>query len=94
MFMRVSTYRPEAGSTGQPSEETVQRVLALPGCRGLYYVLSDGGTSLSLSLWEDKEALDGSKEAANALRAETAAQQHMDILSVEDYEVLTEELKP
>jgi hypothetical protein len=94
MFMRVSTYRPEAGSTGQPSDETVQRVLALPGCRGLYYVFSEGGTSLSLTLWEDKEALDGSREAANAIRSETAAEQHMDILSVESYEVLTQELKP
>ena len=94
MFMRVSTYRPEAGSTGQPTDETVQRVLGLPGCRGLYYVLSDGGTSLSLSLWEDRESLEGSTEAADAIRAETAAEQHMDILSVEVYEVLTHELKP
>ena len=94
MFMRVSTYRPETGSTGKPSDETVQRVLALPGCRGLYYLLSEGGTSLSLSLWEDQEALEGSRDATDALRAETAAEQHMDILNVEEYEVLTQELKP
>lgn len=94
MFMRVSTYRPEAGSTGQPSDETVQRVLALPGCRGLYYVVSEGGTSLSLSLWEDKEAMENSRDAADTIRAETAAEQHMDILAVEEYEVLTEALRP
>ena len=93
MFVRVSTYRPEPGSTGKPSEETVERVLALSGCRGLYYLLSDSGTSLSLSLWEDRDALEGSKQAADSIRSETAAEQHMDIISVEEFEVLTQELK-
>ena len=93
MFMRVSTYRPESGSTGKPSDETVQRVLALDGCKGLYYLLSDGGTSMSLSLWEDRAALEGSRQATDALRSATAAEQHMDIVSVEEFEVLTQELK-
>lgn len=94
MYIRVSTYRPSAGSTGAPTEETVQRVLELPGCRGLYYLHGEGGTSLSLSLWEDKAALDGNRDAIDAIRAETAAEQHMEVLGVDEYEVLTQSLKP
>ncbi|WP_415853253.1 hypothetical protein [Sinomonas sp. G460-2] len=94
MFIRVSTYRHGPVSNGQPSQETVNRVLALTGCRGLYYLINDGGKSISLTLWEDRQALDASREATDAIRVETTAEQHMDVLSVEEYEVLTQELKP
>ena len=94
MFVRVSTYRPGSGGTGAPTEETVERVLALQGCRGLYYLLGEEGKSLSLTLWDDKGALDRSREATDAIRSETTAQQHMDVLAVEEYEVLTRALKP
>ncbi|GAB2756280.1 hypothetical protein [Sinomonas soli] len=93
MFVRVSTYRPGSGSTGAPTEETVERVLVLPGCHGLYYLLGEG-KSLSLTMWEDKAALDGSREATNSIRSETTAEQHMEVLAVEEYEVLTNALKP
>lgn len=94
MFIRVSTYRPGSGSTGAPTEETVERVLALPGCHGLYYLLGEEGKSLSLTMWEDKAALDGSREATDSIRSETTAEQHMEVLAVEEYEVLTSALKP
>jgi hypothetical protein len=93
MFVRVSTYRPAPGSTGAPSDETVRKVLALPGCRGIYYLLGKDDKSLSLTLWEDKSSLDASSEAADSIRDKTTAQQHMDVLAVEEYEVLTRELK-
>lgn len=93
MFIRVSTYRPAPNSTGKPSDETVDRVLALPGCQGLYYLLGNDNKSLSLTLWEDKDSLDGSRETTDSIRDETTAEQHMEVLAVEEYEVLTQELK-
>lgn len=93
MFARVSTYRPAPDSTGEPSEETVQQVLGLPGCRGIYYLLGKENTSLSLTLWDDEDALAGSRPAAERIRVETAAEQHMEILGVDEFEVLTQQLK-
>ncbi len=93
MFARVSTYRPGPDSTGAPSDETVQRVLGLPGCLGIYYLLGKENTSLSITLWDGEEALAGSQQAADKIRSETSAEQHMQILGVEEFEVLTERLK-
>jgi heme-degrading monooxygenase HmoA len=93
MFARVSTYRPALDSTGEPSEETVQKVLGLPGCRGIYYLLGKENTSLSLTLWDDEDALAGSRQPAEQIREETTAEQHLEILGVEEFEVLTHQLK-
>jgi heme-degrading monooxygenase HmoA len=93
MFARVSTYRPAPDSTGEPSEETVQKVLGLPGCRGIYYLLGKENTSLSLTLWDDEEALAGSRQTAERIRVETTAEQHMEILGVDEFEVLTHQFK-
>jgi hypothetical protein len=92
MFARVSTYRPGPGSSGAPSDETVKRVLGLPGCLGIYYLLGKDNKSLSITLWGDEEALAGSKQQADKIRAETSAEQHMQILGVEEFEVLTQQL--
>jgi hypothetical protein len=92
MFARVSTYRPAPDSTGEPSEETVQQVLGLPGCRGIYYLLGKENTSLALTLWDDEDALASSRPAVDRIRAETTAEQHMEILGVDEFEVLTHQL--
>ena len=94
MFARVSTYQPGPDSSGAPSEDTANRVLQLPGCLGIYYLLGkDKNKSLSITLWEDEQALTGSQEAAAKIRTETSAEQHMEILGVEEFEVLTRQLK-
>jgi hypothetical protein len=93
MFARVSTYRPGPDSTGAPSEDTVNRVLELPGCLGIYYLLGKDGKSLSITLWEDEAALAGSQQATSKIRSETSAEQHMQILGVEEFEVLTRQLR-
>lgn len=93
MFARVSKYRPAPASTGAPSEETVRQILALPGCRGIYYLLGKENTSLSLTLWEDEASLAGSRQIADRIRSETSAEQHMKILGVDEFDVLTQELK-
>lgn len=93
MFARVSTYRPAPDSTGKPSEETVQQVLGLPGCRGIYYLLGKEGTSLALTLWDDEDSLAASRPVVDRIRAQTTAEQHMEILGVDEFEVLTHQLR-
>ena len=93
MFARVSTYRPAPGATGAPSAGTVNQVLAMPGCKGIYYLLGREGMSLSITLWEDESAMTGSQQDADRVRTTTSAEQHMQILNVEGFEVLTRELK-
>lgn len=93
MFARVSTYRTAPDNTGEPSEDTVNRVLQMPGCRGIYYLLGKDNQSLSITLWDDEESLAGSEEAANRIRSETSAEKNMQILGVEEFAVLTRQLK-
>jgi hypothetical protein len=93
MFARVSTYRPAPDNTGEPSEETVDRVLGLPGCMGIYYLAGKEGRSLSITLWDSEESLVGSQQPANLIRSETSAKQHLAVLQVEEFEVLTRQLK-
>lgn len=92
MFARVSTYRPAPQSTGEPSVATVNQVLEMPGCKGIYYLLGKDNRSLSITLWEDEKALAGSQPTADRIRSETSAEQQMQILGVEAFEVLTNEL--
>ena len=84
MFARVSTYQPGPDNSGAPREDTVHRVLQLPGCLGIYYLLGKDNKSLSITLWEDEAALAGSEEAATRIRSETSAEQHLQILGVEE----------
>lgn len=92
MFARVSTYRPAPDNTGAPSEDTVSQVVELPGCRGIYYLLGKDNKSLSITLWEDEDALEGSRQATDRIRSETSAAQNMEVVGVDEFEVLTEQL--
>ncbi|MBT2597473.1 hypothetical protein [Arthrobacter sp. ISL-72] len=93
MLARVSTYRPSADNTGAPTEETINRVLELPGCKGIYYLFGNGQKSMSITLWESQTSLDDSRQAADKIRSETSAEQHLQVLDVEEFEVLTREIK-
>jgi hypothetical protein len=75
------------------TEATIRKVLDLPGCRGLYYLHRADNKSLSISLWNDENDLAASRQAADQIRSQTSAEQHMQILEVEEFEVLTNELK-
>ena len=93
MFARVSTYRPAPGTTGAPSDETVHKVLELNGCKGIYYLAGDAERSISITLWDSRESLEASQEPANAIRSATSAEQNMDVVGVEEFEVLTQKLQ-
>lgn len=59
---------------------------------GIYYLLGKEDTSLSITLWEDEEALKASRPAADRIRSETTAEQNMETIAVDEFEVLTEQL--
>jgi heme-degrading monooxygenase HmoA len=93
MFARVSKYRTGPDNSGKPSDETVKQVLDLPGCSGIYYLLGDDSMSLSITLWESAEDVAASRGPADRIQAETSAEQHLEILEVKEFEVLTRQLK-
>jgi hypothetical protein len=56
-------------------------------------LLGKDNKSLSITLWEDEKALKGSQQVADRIRSETSAEQHMQILEVEEFEVLTRRVR-
>ena len=95
MFARVSTYKSGPDTTlTAPTDETVKRVLALPGCRGMYFLNdAENGKGLSITLWDSVDSLTASQMAANTIRAETSKEQGMEIVGVEEFEVTTVSLQ-
>lgn len=95
MFARVSTYKtgPETTSDA-PTEETLKRVLEIPGCRGIYFLNGkESDKALSITLWDTEETLTASQQAANSIRADTSKEQKIQILEVEEFEVTASKLK-
>ncbi|XAS66737.1 hypothetical protein V3C33_14805 [Micrococcaceae bacterium Sec5.7] len=95
MFARVSTYKtsPETISDA-PTEETLKRVLEIPGCRGIYFLNGkESDKALSITLWDTEEALTASQQAANSIRADTSKEQKIQILEVEEFEVTASNLQ-
>lgn len=94
MFARVSTYKtgPETTSDSVP-DETVQAVLEIPGCQGIYYLSSKDGKDLSITLWDNEESMTASREAANRIRAEVSAAEKREIVAVEEFEVTANSLR-
>jgi heme-degrading monooxygenase HmoA len=93
MHARVSIF--EAGNPDQVDEmlrQARQQVLPqakqMDGFKGLI-ALGDrqSGKTLGITLWESKEAMRASEEAANRLRSETAQANGETIAGVERYEV-------
>jgi heme-degrading monooxygenase HmoA len=92
VFCRVSTY---AGTPDELDEAIRQvRENALPkpmqpdGYKGAYLLVDrQNGKSLSVTLWESKEAMSTCEEAANSLRTEVASALGTQMVGVERYEV-------
>jgi heme-degrading monooxygenase HmoA len=95
MFARVSTFKTGSDTTlNAPTDETVQRVLALPGCRGMYFLNdAENGKGLAITLWDSAESLAASQMAANTIRADASAEQGMEIVGVEEFEVTSVSLQ-
>ena len=95
MFARVTTLQGSGQSLDQARTAVQQQVLPavrnMEGFRGLLS-LSDpsSGKAITLTLWESEAAMRQSEEAANQLRATTAATTGGQIMNVERYEVVTD----
>ncbi|MEU2433183.1 MULTISPECIES: hypothetical protein [unclassified Streptomyces] len=92
MFVRLSTYQgspvPAEGDLSASSEAVVKQVQDVPGFVGVYYLVDRAsGKAVSLTLWEDEQAMLDSEERAGRIREETAHREGQRIVSVERYEV-------
>jgi heme-degrading monooxygenase HmoA len=97
MFARMSTFEGPAARTAEGIRLARRQILPVArlheGFRGIY-LLSDPetGRSLSITLWETEEDMRVSEEAARRARKESAEGSGEEILSVEHYEVVLDEL--
>lgn len=95
MFARVSTYKtgPETVSD-TPSQEIVDRVLQIPGNKGIYYLAGKGiDKAISITLWDTEEAMVESRQEANKIRKENSEAEKTQIMEVEEYEITVSSLK-
>jgi heme-degrading monooxygenase HmoA len=94
MFARMTRWEFE------PSSEQVQKIIqrnrdqvlpaaqGLPGFKGFYSLVDgEGGTAVTLTLWESAEAAAKSDEMANRLRAATSHNTGITMISAERYDV-------
>lgn len=95
MFARVSTYKtgPETVSD-TPSQEIVDRVLKIPGNKGIYYLAGNGiDKAISITLWDTQEAMVESRQEANKIRKENSEAEKTQIMEVEEYEITVSSLQ-
>jgi hypothetical protein len=91
MFARVTVFNESADDAIRVTgERVIPAVLGLPGSRGGFFLVNrEEGKTLSLTLWEDRGALDASAVAIAQLRAERP--QHVpgsEVVDVCEYEVI------
>jgi heme-degrading monooxygenase HmoA len=92
MYARLSSYQGEAipadVDLAVGSDTAVKQVREIPGFRGVY-LLADraSGRTLTLTLWEDEEAMAASEARATKIRQESAEREQQRVISVERYEV-------
>ena len=91
MYARVTTFRePVDDAIRVKREQVVPVVLDLPGNRGGFFLVNrDEAETLSLTLWESREALDASAGHIERLRGErTRDVPGSELLELEEYEVV------
>jgi heme-degrading monooxygenase HmoA len=99
MYARVSTLQGSPGAIDQGVSEVEARVLPaareLEGFRGLI-ALADRSTgrTIGITLWDSRQAMEASEEAANRLRQDTADASEEQVVGVERYEVTVFALEP
>jgi len=91
MFARVTLFKESADDAIRVTRERViPVVMGLPGSRGGFFLVNrEKGKTLSLTLWEDRGALDASAAAIAHLRADRP--QHVpgsEVVDLCEYEVI------
>ena len=99
MFARVSTFQGPPDQTAEGIRVAREQILPAArlqdGFKGIYLLFDrESGRSLSVTLWETKEDMKASEEAASRVRTESAEAAGETIIGVERYEVVLQELNP
>jgi heme-degrading monooxygenase HmoA len=88
MFARVSSYEGDAEPLREGFQRATDPLEQIPGFERAYFLIdSDSGKAMSITMWESREALEVSAEAANRLRQDATEPSGATIKSVETYEV-------
>ncbi len=88
MYARVGTYQGDAEQLREGFERQTDPLEQVDGFERAYFLIdSDSGKGMSITMWESKEALEASAEAANRMRADATQPSGATIISVESYEV-------
>lgn len=96
MFGRVTTMQ---GPTDRAQEfvldledQVLPEARKMAGFKGLLSLLDrTTGRGMTISLWESEDAMRASEEAADRLRGGTAGAMEAKVLSVDRYQVVTDE---
>lgn len=97
MFARVSTFQGLPATINESikfaTEKSIPAARSIPGFKGVYFLADrSSGKMLAVTLWESEAALKESEEEANRIRSEGAAATSEEILSVERFEVVLQDL--
>jgi heme-degrading monooxygenase HmoA len=93
MYARISTYEsgyPEDYDAGLASlrEEVMTQIQGMPGYRGaLSLIERSTGQSVSITFWDDEDALAATRQGAERIRESAAATSGSRVLSTVEYEV-------
>jgi heme-degrading monooxygenase HmoA len=94
MFARIARYEVAPDRTGDAIEAFREAVQQLEGMNGLKggYVLADweDGVIMSMTLWENRAAMDESESKAAAIRQEAAQSVDGNVVSVHNLNVALE----
>ena len=93
MFARTSTWSGSAEALQNWTDNAVNEVMSfvkgLPGNTGVVFLIDrDGGTALTLTLWDSEEAARATDQFAEQSRAATVAATGAELVARGSYEVV------
>ena len=94
MFARVSMYdvpQDRKAEARANFEGAVERIREVEGLADAQFLLGcDSDRAMTITFWESHEAMAASRVVASRLRSEAAASVGGDVVSVEEFEVVSE----
>jgi heme-degrading monooxygenase HmoA len=91
MFARVSRYRGDTALLRQGFDSVTGELEQLAGFREAYLLVDvDRDRAITVTLWDDQDALDASAAAAHEMRTRATVPADASVESVENYEVAKE----
>jgi len=91
VFARVTTYELPEGQASESTrafEPAIERIRSLEGLVEAYFLVQcDGAQGMTMTLWTSRDAMEGSRVAASAARADAAKHLDAEVLSTYEFEV-------